>query len=95
LLNGALDRLESSQNAREVYQDYRQARRDAIARRMALTDLRLFWEAVGAALNGREKIIIDAEQVPGRRQLLMFDPEMLRGPALDRMLRPMQGQDGP
>ena len=43
-------------------------------------DFRLTWAALAAALAGRDKIIIDADRVPGRRQLLMFDPEWLRPP---------------
>jgi Cu+-exporting ATPase len=46
----------------------------------ALTDFRLFWDALGKALNGREKLIIDADKVPGRRQLLLFDPDKFKIP---------------
>lgn len=78
----------------DAWRDYERWRAEALARRAALTDLRLFWDTMGVALGGREKIIIDADKVPGRRQLLLFDPEVLRGPALERTLRPMQGNDG-
>jgi Cu+-exporting ATPase len=48
----------------------------------ALTDFRLFWDALAQALAGRDKIIIDADEVPGRRNLLLVDPESWRIPAL-------------
>ena len=31
----------------------------------ALTDFRLYWDALARALAGREKVIIDADKVPG------------------------------
>ncbi|GIW81088.1 MAG: hypothetical protein KatS3mg105_2895 [Gemmatales bacterium] len=61
--------------------------------RTRLTDFRMFWDAIGGALNGRSKIIIDADKVPGRRQLLIFDPEDLRPPPVflpNRGLPPRQ-----
>ncbi len=45
-----------------------------------LTDFRLFWDALGKALSGREKLIVDADKVPGRRQLLLFDPDKFKIP---------------
>jgi hypothetical protein len=45
-----------------------------------LTDFRLFWEAMGQALAGRDKLIVDSAKVPGRRQLLLFDPKDFRVP---------------
>jgi regulator of protease activity HflC (stomatin/prohibitin superfamily) len=47
-----------------------------------LTDFRLFWDALAQALTGRDKIIIDADEVPGRRNLLLLDPESWRIPTL-------------
>ncbi len=46
----------------------------------ALTDFRLYWDALAQALAGREKVIIDADKVPGRRHLLFLDPEQFRFP---------------
>jgi hypothetical protein len=34
-----------------------------------LMDFRAYWDALSAALANREKIIIDADKVPGRRNL--------------------------
>jgi regulator of protease activity HflC (stomatin/prohibitin superfamily) len=42
--------------------------------RAALTDFRLYWDAITAALEGRPKILIDAEGIPGRRTLWLGAP---------------------
>jgi regulator of protease activity HflC (stomatin/prohibitin superfamily) len=63
-----------------VYQDYQRRRRQLLTAQAALTDFRLFWDALGLALAGREKVILDADRVPGRRQLLLFDPDKFRVP---------------
>src|SRR5262249_162315 len=49
-------------------------------RQGTLTDFRLFWDALGKALAGREKLIVEGDKVPGRRQLLLFDPEKFKVP---------------
>jgi Cu+-exporting ATPase len=64
----------------DVVRDYRQRRQEWIAVQATLNDFRQFWGAVGGALAGRDKLIIDADRVPGRRQLLLFDPEQFRIP---------------
>jgi Cu+-exporting ATPase len=69
----------------EAKREYRQRRRDAIARRKALTDFRVYWDSLTAALAGRPKILIDAEKVPGRRSLWLvpFEPAPFTpGPAM-------------
>jgi hypothetical protein len=35
---------------------------------------------VTAGLSKRDKVIVDADKVPGKRHLLMFDPELFRPP---------------
>jgi len=68
--------------------DYERRRQDRHAQSAVLTDFRLFWEALGNALAGRQKIIIDADKVPGHRNLLLVDPEQFRVPI--PMLTPME-----
>jgi Cu+-exporting ATPase len=63
-----------------AYQDYEQSRQARLVLQAALTDFRLYWDALAQALVGREKIIIDADKVPGRRHLLFLDPEQFRFP---------------
>jgi Cu+-exporting ATPase len=55
--------------AEEVERHYRERRAAAVGRQAMLTDFRLYWEALSSALMDREKVIIDAENVPGRRHL--------------------------
>jgi Cu+-exporting ATPase len=61
-------------------EDYRKHREEAVSVRRLLIDSRLAWATLTAVLAGRDKVIIDADRVPGRRQLLLFDPEQLRPP---------------
>jgi hypothetical protein len=53
----------------------------------ALADFRLLWDSLGQALAGRDKIVIDAEGVRGRRNLWLFPPEWMRLPAPARPAR--------
>jgi Cu+-exporting ATPase len=59
--------------------DYNQRRTDLLTVQAVLTDFRLYWQRLGDALAGREKVIVDAEHVPGRRHLWLapFDPPRL------------------
>jgi Cu+-exporting ATPase len=60
----------------EAKREYRQKRSDAIARQEALTDFRIYWDSLTAALAGRPKVMVDAERLPGRRSLWLvpFEP---------------------
>jgi Cu+-exporting ATPase len=81
LLQDSLTGILNGQDFTSAIQDYDSRRNQRIKELNALTDFRLFWEAMGLALSGREKVLVDAEHTPGRRQLLMFDPEQLRVPS--------------
>jgi Cu+-exporting ATPase len=80
LLIEAGEALLGHRTPEDVYREYEQKRKQWMAVQATLTDFRLFWGAVGQALTGREKMIVDADQVPGRRQMLLFDPELFRVP---------------
>jgi Cu+-exporting ATPase len=67
-------------DAADVYADYARRRAQAQAAQAVLMDFRLYWEALGRALSGRELVLVDAANVPGRRQLLLLDPEQFRMP---------------
>jgi Cu+-exporting ATPase len=60
--------------------DYEHRRQELIATKVFLTDFRLAWEALVAALRGRDKVIVDTGKVGGKRHLLLFDPEVFRPP---------------
>jgi len=80
LLQDTVDAIRGGQEVESALGDYDIRRTQRIRLLTTLTDFRLFWDAVGQALSGREKILIDAERTPGRRQLLLFDPDQLRMP---------------
>ena len=67
-----------------VGEEYLRRRHEALAKQEVLTDFRLYWDALAAALVNRDKIIIDADQVPGRRSLWLipFDPPRSAMPGL-------------
>jgi Cu+-exporting ATPase len=67
-------------DAKTAARAYERRRGEQLSRQASLTEFRLFWEALSAALAGREKIIIDADRVSGRRQLFLADPDKLRMP---------------
>jgi Cu+-exporting ATPase len=81
LFGDAVKAVVDGQAVAAAYRDYERHRQERVAAQKSLTDFRLFWDALGEALTGREKIIIDADKVPGRRQLLLFDPDQFRVPA--------------
>lgn len=54
------------------------ARRTAmLAERRRLTEFRLGLEAITAVLKSRDKILIDADKLPGTRKLYLLDPELM------------------
>lgn len=55
-------------------------RRELVQSRRALTDFRLTLDAVTAALRGRDKVLIDADTLPGKRHLLLMDPDAPQPP---------------
>jgi hypothetical protein len=60
--------------------EYARLHKELVAKQGTLTDFRLFWEALAQALTGRELMLIDADRLPGRRHLLLFDPNQFRVP---------------
>jgi Cu+-exporting ATPase len=67
-------------------------RQQLLAARRLLTDLRLSLDAVVLALRGRDKVLIDAD-LPGKRHLLLMDPETSKLPPV--ALPPRPDQRGP
>jgi len=53
-----------------------------LAEKRVLTEFRLALQATVAVLRGRDKLLIDADSLPGRRQLLLVDPQTSRLPAI-------------
>ena len=80
LVLGAVDGLLKGDNPADVYAGYAKRRTELQAAQATLMDFRLYWEALGQALTGREMVLVDAERLPGRRQLLLLDPDRFRMP---------------
>jgi P-type Cu+ transporter len=94
LLGGGLNAVWHGQKPAAAFQDYERLRNAHISVQAALTDFRLFWDGLVRALVGREKVIVDADHVPGRRHLWLLDPEQFRVP-LPMIMPPERGFSSP
>ncbi len=80
LLSDKLLAQKNGMSAAGAEGQYEKRRREMLALQPLLTDFRLFWDALGRALTGRPLVLIDADKVPGRRHLMLFDPDQFRVP---------------
>ena len=62
------------------------------AERRRVHDYRLAWETIAEVLAGRDKVIVDAETVRGKRNLLLADPDWLRPLTPPRPATPADGK---
>jgi Cu+-exporting ATPase len=69
LFRDAWKEMSKGRSAAEVGTEYLRRRDEALAQQQTLMDFRAYWDALSAALANREKIVIDADKVPGRRNL--------------------------
>ena len=92
LLLEALELSLQDRPPEEVERAYLRGREEAVKQQAALTDFRLYWEMLAAALSGREKVIVDADKVPGRRHLFLvpLEPFRMMFPAMP----PPRGEPG-
>jgi P-type Cu+ transporter len=60
----------------DAYADHEAAK----AAQAGIIDYRLYWERLGRAFQDREVVLIDAEQIRGRRTLILLDLEPFRVP---------------
>ena len=77
LIANLLGEVRDGRPAEDAVSGYRQRRAEMLATRRSLTEFRLAWDALATALGGRAKVIVDADRIPGRRQLLLYDPGSL------------------
>jgi Cu+-exporting ATPase len=68
-------KLRAGQDRAAAEKEVEAKRKELLATRRFLTDLRLSLDAVVQVLRGRDKVLIDAADLPGRRHLLLMDPE--------------------
>jgi P-type Cu+ transporter len=57
---------------------YQRQRAELLHAQASLTDFRLYWTALTQALSGRDKILLDTDRLPGRRNLFLVDPDQFR-----------------
>jgi Cu+-exporting ATPase len=86
--------LDGGQDPLEAYDDYLRQRQEHLALQASVTDFRLVWEMLSDTLGKRPKVIVDVDKLPGRRHLLLFDPDQLRPPP-PVFLPPERGQRPP
>ncbi|MBY0461030.1 MAG: hypothetical protein K2V38_27225, partial [Gemmataceae bacterium] len=82
LANQRAKRVAEGQDAGAVDKDIAAQRERILAERRALLDTRLTYQTVVEVLRQRDKVLIDAPDVPGRRHLFLLDPDLLRVPQL-------------
>jgi P-type Cu+ transporter len=80
LLRATLEGIAHGQEPSAAWADYDRRRADFQVAQTALSDFRLFWDALGQALAGQEKLLIDSETVKGKRNFLLFNPDLFRAP---------------
>ncbi|CAN5603565.1 hypothetical protein BH10PLA2_BH10PLA2_22960 [soil metagenome] len=81
-LFGAAQTTLRTRSAQAGFSQYQRERNQHLRSQIDLTDFRLYWNALSRALNGRDKVLIDSDKVPGRRNMLLFDPEPFRSSVL-------------
>ena len=81
MLGEMYDALAAGQPVTQVQQRYIERRKTLLAEQEALTDFRLYWDGLTAALAGRPKVLIDSDKLPVRRSLWLvpFEPGPLPG----------------
>ena len=62
----------------DLEHDYLRKREELVKQQSDLADFRLYWEMLVAALTGRDKVVIDADKVPGRKHLFLMPLEPFR-----------------
>jgi P-type Cu+ transporter len=68
-------RVKAGQDRAAVTNEVNTRREKLLVERRMLTDFRLSLDAVTLVLQGRDKILIDAASLPGKRHILLMDPE--------------------
>ena len=75
-------RLKAGEETGRVEMDIAARRAKLLEERRFLVANRLAVQAVVDVLRLRDKVLIDAADVPGRRHLFLVDPDLLRMPSL-------------
>jgi len=78
LFESCLMQMEDGADPASSLEKYQRRRAALLEAKRYLTDFRLAWDAIVGVLRGRDKIIIDADKLPGRRHLFLIDPDLIR-----------------
>ncbi|HEY3788110.1 MAG TPA: HAD-IC family P-type ATPase, partial [Urbifossiella sp.] len=73
-------RLKSGETAEAIDKDLAERRRRVLAERRFFIESRLTTQALVEVFRQRDKILIDAGDLPGKRQLFLIDPDLFRMP---------------
>jgi Cu+-exporting ATPase len=87
-------RVKAGENAMSVEMDLNERRQRILGERRFFIESRLATRAVVDVFRLRDKVLVDAADVPGKRQLFLLDPEFLRqAPALGLGAQPNEGKE--
>ena len=87
-------RVKAGENEMSVEMDLNERRQRILAERRFFIESRLATRAVVDVFRLRDKVLVDAADVPGKRQLFLLDPEFLRqAPPLGLGAQPPEGKE--
>ncbi|MCS6864987.1 MAG: cation-translocating P-type ATPase family protein [Gemmataceae bacterium] len=75
-------RIRAGEDAANVDRDLATRREKILAERRAIIEIRLTYQTLVDVLRGRDKVLIDTTDIPGRRHLFLMEPDLLRLPSL-------------
>ncbi len=75
-------RLRAGHDAASVDRDLAARREKILAERRTIVEIQLTYQTLVDVLRGRDKVLIDAADIPGRRHLFLLEPDLLRLPML-------------
>jgi P-type Cu+ transporter len=85
--------LKSGVAKEQAEKQIRERREGLLATKRFLTEYRLTMEAMTQVLRGRDKILIEADNLPGKRHLMLMDPEL--APRVSPMAFPQRNAELP
>jgi Cu+-exporting ATPase len=75
-----IDDVQAGKAVAHASQDYEKKRAELIALQGEIVKTQLYWQTIGGALAGRPILLVDAQKIGGRRQLILFDTDQFRLP---------------
>jgi Cu+-exporting ATPase len=75
-----IDDVQAGKPVAQASQDYDKKRAELIALQGEIVKTQLYWQTIASALAGRDILLVDAQKLGGRRQLILFDTDQFRLP---------------